>query len=200
MNGGVFPVHQGQEHHGRRRAAVAGGVGKLWRRRRRGRVSKYHGVRRQRRERWLGTFDTAEDAACAYDITAIELRGPRARTFLGADLDLLLKSLHETCGSNASLPMHVAAAAAKQHSARPMLKEQDIWDGLNEIMMMDDALEAGMRLGTGRTNACLGDVEDGKMRSASVTARMGQDAGGADGRRGGDWLDNNEYRGNRMNG
>ena len=49
----------------------------------------------------------------------------------------------------------------------------------------DLALEAGMRLGTGRTSAYL---------------RMGQDAGGANGRRGSDWLDDDEYEGKRMNG
>ncbi|RCV24678.1 hypothetical protein SETIT_5G104900v2 [Setaria italica] len=106
--------------------------------------------------KWLSTFDTTEDAARAYNVATVEFRGCCAKLNFPDDAALvltstyqhhhhlpqpLLESLHETCGSNASSSVDVAlvvAAPTGQHDTRPVPKEQDIWDTLNEFMMMDD--------------------------------------------------------------
>ncbi|TVU28645.1 hypothetical protein EJB05_20170, partial [Eragrostis curvula] len=141
---------------------VTGGVCKRrTRRQRKARVSKYRGVRQRpwgkwaaeirdphrAVRKWLGTFDTAEEAARAYDVAAVEFRGHRAKLNFPADASSwatvlqpqkpVPESLRENCGSNAASPVHVAQVLAGQ-KGRTVAKDQEIWDGLNEIMMLDD--------------------------------------------------------------
>nr|QYY53022.1 ERF3.3 [Aeluropus littoralis] len=144
---------------------VVGGVCK--RRRRTARVGKYRGVRRRpwgkwaaeirdphrAVRKWLGTFNTPEDAARAYDVAAVEFRGQRAKlnfptaaavpaassSALASVQPLPLpESLHEKCGSNAASPVHMAQVPASGQQGGPVPKDQDIGEGLNEIMMLDD--------------------------------------------------------------